>query len=602
MSQRKTWDRVKMKEAVTAVKNKEMGLLKASKIFDVPRSTLKDYVKKPVEDIQELIEVPLGRKPILSKELEDELVDYCLQMESSYYGLTSRDLRRMAFQLAMRNNIPHPFSAEKESAGRKWQRLFFKRHPALVFRKPQPLSLARIQGFTKENVDNFFSILKPELEKVKSSAARVFNVDETGVTTVQHKSLKIISVKGKREVHKLSSAERGRLVTMVTCMSASGIFVPPLLVFPRKRMKQELLDGAPPGTIGDCHISGWIQTDIFTRWFGHFVNFVKASKDDPVVLVFDGHTTHTKNIDVIDMARENGVSLVCLPPHSSNRMQPLDKTFMKPFKTFYAQEIENWLTSHPFRAVTMYQIGQLIGNAYIRAATMDIAIKGFQCTGILPYNPQVFSEVDFLSHRSEVAEEEARENAIESSSSQCSLADKNQPSTSKSTFSDGSSSSHLVSPKDIVPLPKMIAKKTSSRAGSSALVSGSPFKNALISSLNKKKLEPKLLNFEEPKKKRQAVSQKNCKKNKKPPSSSTKNTCDSSSDEEEPDYVSTDDNDSSCYDSDDAECSFCNGYYSKDKQGEKWIKCINCCKWSHEACDPRKNKVLLKNYVCPFCV
>lgn len=113
---------------------------------------------------------------------------------------------------------------------------------------------------------------------------------------------------------------------------------------------------------------------------------------------------------------------------------------MKPFKTFYAQEIENWLTAHPFRAVTMYRIGQLVGKAYIRAATMDVAIKGFQCTGILPYNPQVFSEVDFLSNRNE---EEGRETEVEPSSSQRSLIDENQPSTSISTFSDGPRALHV---------------------------------------------------------------------------------------------------------------------------------------------------------------
>lgn len=190
MSTRKQWDKVKMKSAVIAVKNKEMGLLKASKTYGVPRSTLKDYVKKPLEDIQKLLDVPLGRKPILPVELEDELVEYCMNMECSYYGLTARDLKRMAFQLAIRNNIANPFSKDKKSAGRKWLRLFFKRHPALSLRKPQPLSLARIQGFSKDNVDKFFNVLKPELEKVKFSAARVFNVDETGVTTVQHKSLR----------------------------------------------------------------------------------------------------------------------------------------------------------------------------------------------------------------------------------------------------------------------------------------------------------------------------------------------------------------------------------------------------------------------------
>lgn len=78
-------------------------------------------------------------------------------------------------------------------------------------------------------------------------------MDETGLTIVQHKNRKVIAVKGKRQVHRLSSAERGTLVTAVTCMSAAGQYVPPMLVFSRKNMKSELLNGTPPGTIAVTH-------------------------------------------------------------------------------------------------------------------------------------------------------------------------------------------------------------------------------------------------------------------------------------------------------------------------------------------------------------
>jgi hypothetical protein len=102
--------------------------------------------------------------------------------------------------------------------------------------------------------------------KIKFSPNRLFIVDETGITVVQHKTSKVISLKGNRQVASLSSAERGALVTVVTCMGASGHSVPPLLVFPRKNMKPELLDGVLPGTIAACHPSEWIQQEIFTMW------------------------------------------------------------------------------------------------------------------------------------------------------------------------------------------------------------------------------------------------------------------------------------------------------------------------------------------------
>ena len=105
----------------------------------------------------------------------------------------------------------------------------------------------------------------------------------------------------------LTTAERGNLTTVVTCMNATETYLPPLIVFPRKNMKVELVDGASAGSISACHPSGWIQTDIFTKWFDHFVHCVKPSADDPVLLIAD--YSHTKNLDVMDKAREHGVAL-----------------------------------------------------------------------------------------------------------------------------------------------------------------------------------------------------------------------------------------------------------------------------------------------------
>ena len=178
-------------------------------------------------------------------------------------------------------------------------------------------------------------------------------------------------------------------MTVELCMSASGNYVPPLFVFPRARMKAELLDHAPPGAVGVPHKSGFVE------WFKHFIAHSNPSVDRPVLLVMGGHKTHTLNLDVINLAREKHVTLLCLPLHCSHRMQPLDVGFMKPVMTFYAQEVQNWLRCHPGRVVTTYQVGELFGAAYLRAATLHTAVKAFEKTGIYPINRNVFGDDDF---------------------------------------------------------------------------------------------------------------------------------------------------------------------------------------------------------------
>ncbi|CAH1964860.1 unnamed protein product [Acanthoscelides obtectus] len=151
-------------------------------------------------------------------------------------------------------------------------------------------------------------------------------------------------------------------------------------------MKAELLDGTPNGFIAVCHKSGWIQMDSFLHWFRkQFLPNVKSSKDDPVVLVLGGHYSHTRNLELLEVARGNGVHIISLPPHCTHKMQSLDKAFMSPLKTYYAQVIENWLRQNSSRVVTHYQVGRLFGEAYNQAATVATATNGFRSTGT--FNP-----------------------------------------------------------------------------------------------------------------------------------------------------------------------------------------------------------------------
>jgi hypothetical protein len=45
-------------------------------------------------------------------------------------------------------------------------------------------------------------------------------------------------LRDKKKVSSLISAERGNLMTVVTCMNATGIHVPPLIVFLRKKFER----------------------------------------------------------------------------------------------------------------------------------------------------------------------------------------------------------------------------------------------------------------------------------------------------------------------------------------------------------------------------
>ena len=201
------------------------------------------------------------------------------------------------------------------------------RHPRLRLCKPQITSKAKVKGFTKINVAEFVDISESMLRLINFSLRRLFNNEETGRNVIQHKVCQVISLKGKRRIS-LSSAERSSLVIIFTCVNANVAYVSLLTVFPRSNMNAELLDSPPPGSIAACHKAGCIQKDSFTQRFKHFVRFVKPSTQDPVILTVDGHNSHSRNIEVIDCARENGVNIVCFPLYGTHTLQTLGVSFI----------------------------------------------------------------------------------------------------------------------------------------------------------------------------------------------------------------------------------------------------------------------------------
>jgi hypothetical protein len=162
-------------------------------------------------------------------------------MESRLFGLTMRDLRCLAYQLAQRNNLLHKFCNEKCMAGEDWVKSFLTRHPNLSIREPEATSGARAMGFNKVAVNQFFSLLENSIDKHHLTAERIYNCDETGVTVNPKCQSKIIALKGKRQVGV------GQTVTGLVCVSAAGMFMPPMLIFPRKGKQQEFELGLPPG-------------------------------------------------------------------------------------------------------------------------------------------------------------------------------------------------------------------------------------------------------------------------------------------------------------------------------------------------------------------
>lgn len=177
----------------------------------------------------------------------------------------------------------------------------------------------------------------------------------------------------------------------------------------------------------------------------------------------DNHESHV-SLAAIELAKSSGIILLTFHPHTSHKMQPLDRTVFGPFKTYYNAAINNWMLSpgNSGKPVSIYDIAALAGQAYPRAFTPSNITKGFQVSGFVPFNEQIFPDTEFLG--ANVTDRPIPQN-IQNEDCNISADLPNHANTQNVSGQDKPSTSSFISPQMIRPHPKAEARKVASNKG-----------------------------------------------------------------------------------------------------------------------------------------
>lgn len=386
------------KDAYDEVKTGK-SLRKAAEKYGVNYVSLLRYVRKRDEANRkhEQDNVHMGYVPhnrVFNENQERELSKYLIRCADIYFGLSTKGVRKLAYELTVKYNLSRPPTWNKnEMAGEEWFRSFMRRNPNLSVRAAQATSLSRATSFNKTNVDAFYNNLQIVMDRDQFEPQDIYNVDETGITTVQ-KPDRVVARRGARQVGALTSAERGTLVTLAFAANALGNSIPPVFVFPRVRYQEHFIRDGPVGSVGTANPSGWMQEETFLVFLNHFKKHSKASLLHKVLLVLDNHSSHI-HIKALDFCKENGIVLLSFPPHCSHRLQPLDRSVYGPLKKVINTTCDSWMRSHPGKTMSIYDIPGIVRTAMPLALTQTNIQAGFRKTGIYPFNRNLFTEVDF---------------------------------------------------------------------------------------------------------------------------------------------------------------------------------------------------------------
>ena len=330
-----------LKRAAKCVTEEGSSYREAAANFNVDKMTLIRYIKKKEADPNCVVgyQATALKNQIFTLEMEQQLSSHIVHLVDMFFGLSVEKCKELAFQFAAANklSVPHSWEISKK-AGKQWWKGFIQRHK-LSIRTPEATSIGRTVGFNYHNVKEYFDNLGVVLDTHHFTPDRIFNLDETGVTTVQNPK-KVVTASGTKSVGSITSSERGELVTVLYAVCASGHALAPMLIFPRVRYREHFICGGPPGCIGKATRSGWINADLFVDFLMHISKLTRCSPDRKILVIMENHESHL-SIAAIDKARDLGIVLLTIPPKTSHKLQPLDVSVYGPFKSGYTRQ---WTT------------------------------------------------------------------------------------------------------------------------------------------------------------------------------------------------------------------------------------------------------------------
>ena len=133
--------------------------------------------------------------------------------------------------------------------------------------------------------------------------------------------------------------------------------------------------------------NGWTNNKICLTWLKTV--FDKHTKDRTVgryrLLILDGHGSHvTPEFD--QYCLDHSIIVVCMPPHSSHLLQPLDVGCFSILKHLYGKRVET-LMSLGVNQIDKQEFLSIYQQACAEALHQNNVQSSFAATGLVPYNP-----------------------------------------------------------------------------------------------------------------------------------------------------------------------------------------------------------------------
>ncbi|XP_068205548.1 uncharacterized protein [Palaemon carinicauda] len=391
-----TTDRTNLEKAFYHRLETGCSIRTACNLFGVKVSTLGDAFTRSKAESDGKTFVPKHQnvKKVFTDAQETLIEEYSIKIARMFYGLPTRAFRRMILKYAEAVGSPCiPDGWKREGmATRDWYYGYMFRHPRLALKAPEGMSLSRAMAFNRVNVEVFFKAYVEAVERHSFMPARIFNLDESGLSTVM-KPCKVVCERG-RPVASQVARERGNHMTFVGIVNAAGQGFPPVFIIARKKMNADFQRGTTPGTTVLLQANGWMDHERFVQTLEHLHKVSYSSVENKILLIMDNAECHM-SIHVVEYAIRHGIVIVTLPPHTTAKLQPLDVSVFGPFKSVLRSIQDDFKLSNPHVPITEHMLPEMACKAWDKVCNVTNITNGFRATGIFPVNRNIFPDDAF---------------------------------------------------------------------------------------------------------------------------------------------------------------------------------------------------------------
>jgi hypothetical protein len=340
-----------------------------------------------------------GRK--LSEEQEMALCNWIDQQNRFGFPPRFDHIEQAAnriLRLGNTSNRPPP------EVGSRWASRFVQRHPKYTPRKSQPLEVERLANhdpkMLAEWFDKFEAIKKEEgiLDK------DIYNMDETGYFAGTVKQSLVIVPKADRAAY-IQDPHNRDWITAVEAISGDGYSPPPMIILKGSvhlATWYSQYSNLPNNYSIGLSNSGYINSDLAMEWLRRFEEVTRKRTEGKCrLLLLDGHESHV-TVDFIDFCHSHNIWPMCLPPHTTHLIQPLDLVIFRSVKHWQARAVEAWtrLFNTSFSKIDFLDTYPGVREAAFSSKNISSA---WNAAGLIPFNPAVVLEKVALNDKSEQA-------------------------------------------------------------------------------------------------------------------------------------------------------------------------------------------------------